>query len=54
MEYINGDDIASFLEQNGNEGIDLLIKFIEKYFDWCFINAEPYNFKKSSAIRLKS
>ena len=53
MEYINGDDIASFLEQNGNEGIDLLIKFIEKYFDWCFINAEPYNFKKELSDKAK-
>ena len=46
MEYINGDDIASFLEHNSNEGIDLLIKFIEKYFDWCLNNAEAYNFEK--------
>lgn len=46
MEYINGDDIASFLEHNGNEGIDLLIKFIEKYFDWCLNNAIAYNFEK--------
>lgn len=44
MEYINGDDIASFLEYSGNEGLDLLIKFIEKYFDWCLNNAIAYNF----------
>jgi len=46
MQYINGDDIASFLEHHGNEGIDLLIKFIEKYFDWCLNNAVAYNFEK--------
>ena len=45
MEYINGDDISSFLEQNGNEGVDLLITFIEKYFDWCLSNSVLYNFQ---------
>tara|TARA_R110000772_G_scaffold133429_1_gene241889 strand:+ start:3178 stop:3909 length:732 start_codon:yes stop_codon:yes gene_type:complete len=44
MEYVNGEDIASFLEQNGNEGIDLLIGFIEKYYSWCFENSTTYNF----------
>lgn len=45
MEYINGDDIASFLEHEGNAGVDSLIKFIESYFDWCLNNSQPYNFK---------
>tara|TARA_R110000787_G_scaffold24096_7_gene68681 strand:- start:534 stop:1265 length:732 start_codon:yes stop_codon:yes gene_type:complete len=44
MEYINGDDIASFLEYSGNEGIDMLTKFIEKYFDWCLNSSTAYNF----------
>ena len=35
MEYVNGEDIASYLERGDNERIDLLISFIEKYFDWC-------------------
>lgn len=45
MEYINGDDISLFLEQNGNEGIDLLVAFVEKYFDWCLSNSVTYNFE---------
>ena len=46
MEYIHGDDIASFLEHSGNEGIDLLINFIKKYFDWCLKNASAHDFRK--------
>jgi len=44
MEYINGDDIASFLEHEGNTGVDSLIKFIESYFDWCLSISTEYVF----------
>ncbi len=44
MEYINGDDMTSFLEQNGNEGVDMLLAFVEEYFDWCLCNSDDYNF----------
>ena len=44
MEYINGDDIASFLEHESNVGVDSLIKFIESYFDWCLSNSTDYIF----------
>ena len=44
MEYINGEDIRSLLEHHGQEGLDLLIKFIEQYFDWCLANSSKYIF----------
>jgi len=46
MEYVNGDDVASYLEHEGNEGIDRLIEFIESYFDWCLDNSIMYTFAK--------
>jgi RIO-like serine/threonine protein kinase len=45
MEYIKGEDIASYLECCGNEGVDNLIKFIESYFDWCLSKSCPYSFE---------
>src|SRR6056300_56277 len=45
MEYIKGEDIASYLECCGNEGVDSLIKLIENYFDWCLRNSHLYNFR---------
>jgi len=46
MEYVNGEDIASYLERGDNERIDLLISFIEKYFDWCLDSSIDYSFEK--------
>ena len=44
MEYVAGEDIASYFEHGNNESVDNIIKFIDHYFDWCLSNSEPYNF----------
>jgi RIO-like serine/threonine protein kinase len=44
MQYVNGEDMASYLERADNERVDLLIAFIEEYFNWCLDNSIEYTF----------
>lgn len=44
MQYVNGEDMASYLERADNERVDLLIAFVEEYFNWCLDNSTEYTF----------
>ena len=45
MEYINGDDVSTFLEREGYTAADALLKFIDEYFSWSLKESSPYIFE---------
>ena len=52
MEYINGQDMASYLESATEEDIDKLINFLTEYIQWCLDNSEYVDFYESVATKV--
>ena len=52
MEYINGQDMASYLESATEEDIDKLINFLIEYIQWCLDNSEYVDFYESVATKV--
>ena len=44
MEYINGQDMASYLESATEKDIDKLTNFLTEYIQWCLDNSEYVDF----------
>ena len=44
MEYINGQDMASYLESATEEDVEKLIEFITEYINWCLNNSQYVDF----------
>ena len=44
MEYINGQDMASYLESATEEDVEKLIEFITEYINWCLDNSQYADF----------
>lgn len=47
MEYINGQDMASYLESATEEDIEKLINFLTEYIQWCLDNSKNVDFYES-------
>jgi len=54
MEYIQGQDMASYLESATINDINKLITFIEDYFNCCLENSYQYNFYNEINNKTKS
>lgn len=52
MEYINGQDMATYLELADKQGINVLIDFLSRYIQWCLDNSEEYIFDKEIEKKL--
>ena len=44
MEYINGQDMASYLLSATDKDVDKLIEFLSEYISWCLDNSEYLDF----------
>jgi len=54
MEYINGQDMASYLLSATDKDIDKLIDFLSEYISWCLDNSEYLDFYESVASKVLS
>ena len=54
MEYVNGLDMATYLERADTEGVDKLIDFLSSYIQWCLDNSEMYSFKEEVTNKINS
>lgn len=52
MEYINGQDMASYLESADDEAVEKLIDFLSSYIQWCLDNSEMYSFREEVANKI--
>lgn len=54
MEYIQGQDMKSYLESATTKDIHKLISYIEDYFDYCLENSTQYNFYNEITNKTRS
>jgi len=54
MEYIQGQDMKSYLESATTKDIYKLISYIEDYFDYCLDNSSQYNFYSEITNKTRS
>ena len=54
MEYINGQDMASYLLSATDKDVDKLIDFLSEYISWCLDNSEHLDFYESVASKVLS
>lgn len=46
MEYINGQDMATYLESADDNAVNKLIDFLKSYIQWCLDNSDEYVFEE--------
>ena len=54
MEYISGQDMASYLLSASEREINNLIEFLSNYINWCLDNSEQYNFNYELLDKIES